>query len=251
MRSVFDQEEDEDIAEPATSREEGQDRELTISSTTLLAIFFGLVLVCGFFFALGYSLGRRSAPATAATDTTAAASTSRPIDSLAKPSAGEAGVTTTPATTDALPADGAADADGSATPQPETAAQPVVRPAITPAVSTPSPQPKPAITTKTTQPIQSTPTVKLALPETAPQPAAQQPAASAGAGIMVQIAAISNPADAKVLIDALKKHGFNAVPRHEPNDSLIHVQVGPFANRADAVAMRQKLLSDGYNAILK
>lgn len=249
MRSVFDEE--EDIAEPAVEPEQGQDRELTISSTTLLAIFFGLVLVCAFFFALGYSLGRRSAPPSIATDTTAAASTSHPNDAVAKPSAGETGATTTPATSDAQPADGAADSDGSATPQPETASQPEVKPATTPAPGTPVPQPKPAIVTRTVQPAQATPTVKPALPETAPQPVVQPVAATAGSGIMVQIAAVSNPADAKVLMDALKKHGFNAVPRHEPNDSLIHVQVGPFANRADAVAMRQKLLSNGYNAILK
>jgi len=68
---------------------------------------------------------------------------------------------------------------------------------------------------------------------------------------MVQIAAISNPADADVLARALEKRGYSVATRRVPNDSLIHVQVGPFTNRADAVAMRQKLLSDGYNAILK
>lgn len=249
MRTVFDEE--EDIAEPAEVREEGQDRELTISSTTLLAIFFGLVLVCGFFFALGYSLGRRSAPEAAGPDTTTAASAVRPADGIAKPSAGETGSGATSATSGAQPAESTADADGAATPQPETAAQPAVTPAVTTAGNTPAPQPKTATTVKAPQPKQSTPMVKPALPDAAPQPSAQSASATTGSGIMVQIAAISNPADAKVLIDALKKHGFNAVSRREPNDSLIHVQVGPFANRADAVAMRQKLLNDGYNAILK
>lgn len=247
MRTVFDEE--EDIAEPEIDREEGQDRELTISSTTLLAIFFGLVLVCGFFFALGYSLGRRSAPEAVTTETAANASAPHPADTIAKPSAGETGAAATPATSDAQPTDGTADADGSATPQTETTPQPVVKPAIIPAATTPAPQPKPAITTKMAQPVQSTPTVKPALPDTTTT--AQPAISAAGSGIMVQIAAISNPADAKVLIDALKKHGFNAVPRHEPNDSLIHVQVGPFTNRSDAIAMRQKLLNEGYNAILK
>lgn len=244
MRSVFDQDEEEEIAEPDPGREDGEDRELTISSTTLLAIFFGLVLVCGFFFALGYSLGRRSAPEAVAADASTAASTSHPGDSIAKPSASETGAAATPATSDAQPSDATPDADASPAPQTEATPQPQVKPAITPAANTPAPQPKPAVTEKTAQP---TPSVKPALPDAAPQPAVS----SSGSGIMVQIAAISNPADARVLIDALKKHGFNAVSRHEPNDSLIHVQVGPFANRADAVAMRQKLLNDGYNAILK
>jgi DedD protein len=68
---------------------------------------------------------------------------------------------------------------------------------------------------------------------------------------MVQIAAVSNPADADVLVNALRKRGYSATVRHQPGDSLMHVQVGPFSARTDAVAMRQKLLSDGYNAILK
>jgi DedD protein len=68
---------------------------------------------------------------------------------------------------------------------------------------------------------------------------------------MVQIAAVSNPADADVLINALHKRGYSVNARHEPADALIHVQIGPFSSRADAVAMRQKLLGDGYNAILK
>jgi cell division septation protein DedD len=68
---------------------------------------------------------------------------------------------------------------------------------------------------------------------------------------MVQIAAISNAADADVLVRALEKHGYSVTVRHAPTDTLMHVQVGPFANRADAIAMRQKLLADGYNAILK
>ena len=68
---------------------------------------------------------------------------------------------------------------------------------------------------------------------------------------MVQIAAISNPADADVLVGALQKRGYSVTARHVTSDALIHVQVGPFSNRADAIAMRQKLLGDGYNAILK
>ena len=34
------------------------DSEITLSATTLLGIFFGLVLVCGVFFGFGYSTGR-------------------------------------------------------------------------------------------------------------------------------------------------------------------------------------------------
>ena len=53
MRGAFDDREQE----PARTR---RDTELTLSSMTLLGIFFGLVLLCGLCFGLGYSLGRRN-----------------------------------------------------------------------------------------------------------------------------------------------------------------------------------------------
>jgi cell division septation protein DedD len=68
---------------------------------------------------------------------------------------------------------------------------------------------------------------------------------------MVQIAAVSRPEDATVLVSALKGLGYNASVRSEHTDKLFHVQVGPFATRDEAMAMRAKLINDGYNAILK
>lgn len=68
---------------------------------------------------------------------------------------------------------------------------------------------------------------------------------------MVQIAAVSRPQDADVLVSALRKLGYSASVRSETNDPLLHVQIGPFATRDAAKVMRAKLLSDGYNAILK
>src|SRR5436305_8686537 len=41
---------------------EQQDTEIILGTGKLLAIFFGLVAVCGTFFGLGYSLGRSSSP---------------------------------------------------------------------------------------------------------------------------------------------------------------------------------------------
>lgn len=40
-----------------------QDTEITLGTGKLLVLFFGLVVVCALFFALGYSLGRKSEPA--------------------------------------------------------------------------------------------------------------------------------------------------------------------------------------------
>jgi DedD protein len=68
---------------------------------------------------------------------------------------------------------------------------------------------------------------------------------------MVQIAAVSHPEDADVLVSALRKNGYAVAVHRDAADSLIHVQVGPFASRSDALVMRTKLLNDGYNAIVQ
>ena len=39
-----------------------EDTEITLGTGKLLVLFFGLVGVCALFFALGYSLGRKSEP---------------------------------------------------------------------------------------------------------------------------------------------------------------------------------------------
>ncbi len=81
-------------------------------------------------------------------------------------------------------------------------------------------------------------------------PPADAPPTATGQA-MVQIAAVSRPQDADVLVAALRQRGYGVVVRSEPQDNLLHVQVGPFANRMQATAIKQKLLSDGYNAIIK
>ena len=237
MRTTYEEDEEElEAADHESGRESG--RELNLSSTTLLAIFFGIVLICGLFFGFGYTLGRRAPSEAMTAEPVAVQAATAPIGSQPKPSAAQSGtapkVESTPAPEDPQPT---ADTSVSDTPQP------VPAPQVKPAAAT---QSQPAETVKTS------PQVKLAL-----TPASQivtpsgQPAASSTAQIMVQIAAVSNAADADVLVTALHKHGYTASARHEPKDALIHVQIGPFASKAEALAMRQKLQSDGYNAILK
>jgi cell division septation protein DedD len=68
---------------------------------------------------------------------------------------------------------------------------------------------------------------------------------------MVQVAAVRVPQDAQILVDALKKRGYTAAARNEPQDQLLHIQLGPFTSRSDAIAMRGRLLTDGYNAVIK
>ncbi len=56
MRTLFDTDEEEI---------EGKASEVTLSTASLLGIFFGLVLVCGVFFGFGYSMGRGTGAAQA------------------------------------------------------------------------------------------------------------------------------------------------------------------------------------------
>jgi DedD protein len=230
MRTLFDTDEDEI---------EGKPSEITLSTASLLGIFFGLVLVCGVFFGFGYSIGR-------GTGTTAQA---RPVPN---PTAGNS-----------------AEADEAATenapvraPAPQPAAkQQDDSEATAPAPITARPKavetPKEDVAQRTAAPVPAeTPaqlvTSKPAAGKVAPvyQPPMDAPPATAGQP-MVQIAAVSRPQDADVLVAALRQRGYGVVVRSEPQDHLLHVQVGPFANRTQATEIKQKLLSDGYNAIIK
>jgi len=214
--------------------EEGQhrnDTELTLSSTAVFGIFFGLVLLCGVFFGLGFAVGHRSgsqAPAAAPVQTVATPQTLPADLSRPKPSpTSQTASAQQPPSAVSLPVS----SDTNAT--------------VNPAPSGPAPGTAWA--------------VRPALPPGgAGQPQGALPSQSAGGaafvppgGLMVQIAAVTHPEDAEVLVAALQKRGYAVIARRAPVDGLIHVQTGPFTNRNDANEMRQKLLNDGYNAIVQ
>jgi DedD protein len=205
MRSLLDTEEDEDKAS-----------EITLSTASLLGIFFGLVLICGVFFGFGYSMGRGAGPSAQAStlegsETAAAENQPAPVPVPAEPKT--VAQQAAPAPVEEPPA--------------STASLKPVPPVIS----------KPAATREVPAPAAYVP------PVDAPPTAAGQP--------MVQIAAVARREDADVLVSALRQRGYGVVVRNEPQDNLLHVQVGPFANRMQAAAIKQKLLSDGYNAIIK
>ena len=62
-----------------------QDTEITLGTGKLLVLFFGLVGICALFFALGYSLGRKSEPAMT---TASAAVAPQPVPGATKASSG-------------------------------------------------------------------------------------------------------------------------------------------------------------------
>jgi DedD protein len=195
-----------------------EDTEITLGTGKILVLFFGLVAVCALFFALGYSLGRRSdVPALAASPTVRAASVSR----SATVKSGQ-GTSAQPAMTfykaveqkDASPQLTPASADaGSRTASAADAAK-----------------------------AQSEPAAGAADPVAAPPTN----------GYYVQVAAVTKSDDAEALVGALKKKQYPAfVATNSAVDKFSRVQVGPFADIKAAEAMRARLVSDGYNPILK
>src|SRR5216684_3828900 len=70
-----------------------QDTEITLGTGRMLAIFFAFVLVCAFFFAIGFSLGRRTTIAGAVNAVSGATGTPA---SIVRPSAAKNGAQPTP-----------------------------------------------------------------------------------------------------------------------------------------------------------
>jgi DedD protein len=211
-----------DLYEPAE-----QDREISLSTTTILGIFFALALLCAVFFGFGYSMGRKSAQSVASPGEV----TTRSENSGSKPAPGSpaspvAGRQSADATQSAiLPLD---------SPNPQTQDSPQILSPVRsprsdiPAEATPRPASKPGGIIP----------VAVALPST-------------GSSV-VQVAAMSHQEDADVVAVDLKRRGYTVAIRREPQDKLFHVQIGPFGNKKEADAMRQRLQTDGYNnAIVK
>ena len=203
-----------------------QDRELTLSTTAILGIFFGLVLLCGLFFAFGYNMGsHHNAPTADSTDSSTSTSSSAPAASFNsfKPAAGSpAGSTSSSGTT--YPA---------------------------PASSAPAAQPTPASTTRSAEPAPTQHAPIIVVDHSTPPPT---PAPSAATGtFVVQVAAVSptHQEDADMIVSDLHAKGYTVAAHTSPADQLIHIQLGPFSNRPAAEAMRQRLQTDGYNAFIK
>jgi cell division septation protein DedD len=216
-----------------------EEREVTLNTGTVLALFFTLALICAVFFGFGYSMGKKSA---AEAPVAAVAPASGPTDS---------GNDTGSASSDN---------DAASKSTAGSAAQPVPAYVPTPGGSKSKPAAGTSEATTSQAARETTATVKQSTPaapvvRSAPQPTPQVVAPTSGpaaaGSTFVQIAAVSHAEDASVLVSALQRRGYHVLTRNEATDKLIHVQIGPFADRKAAEAMRQKLLGDGYNAFLK
>ena len=204
-----------------------RDREVTLGPFMLTMLGCFLFALCGLCFVFGYAVGHSNAESSTAISVPPHAPIimSQPGNSQSKPSPGQGG-----AQPHSAPLGGTDTAE------------------IDPATAAAEAPPSGAIT----QPDPAVHTVAATQPGAAQSAGAVQPALSAQvAAIMVQIAAVTHPEDADVLVGALRKRGYAVSARRDPTDGLLHVEIGPFTNRNEAYAMRQKLLNDGYNAIVQ
>jgi DedD protein len=210
-----------------------EDTEITLGTGKLLGLFFGLVIVCAVFFALGYTLGRKSDSGLSTTTTLA----SLPASSGAKP--GNSG--------------GAASNAAPSTPMTfyKAVEQPSANPQLTPTsavAGTSEVQPAAGQTNDSSAASSTGKSPQGAQPDNPPDPMAAIPAT----GYFVQVAAVSKQDDAGALVDALKKKQYPAfVAANSATDKLFRVQVGPFGDIKEAETMRTRLINDGYNPILK
>ena len=218
-----------------------RERELTLSTGAILAIFLGLVLLCAIFFGFGYNVGRKStsvsnAPLPAATnEADPASSDSSTFDNFKPPTSSSSSTSSSTAKPEA--------STPAVTKNPS--ANTAETPSVTVPVHTPS-APTPATARPGVPPAVNPSALAHALQSSAP-------ATTPGGSFVVQIAAISgtHKDDADLLVNALHSKGYQVSERTVAQDKLIHVQVGPFATKADAEAMRERLIVDGYNAIVK
>ncbi len=201
-----------------------QDTEITLGTGKLLVLFFGLVGVCALFFALGYSLGRKSEPVI---PTTSAAVAPQTAPGTGKASSGAAAA---PAMSFYKSVE-QKDPNPQLTPPADVKTDTTAAPANAAGSGNANPNATPAQT-----------------PAAAPDPATTLPTS----GYFVQVAAVSKQEDADSLVDALKKKEYPAfVAAPVATDKLLRVQLGPFTEIKDAEAMRARLIADGYSPILK
>jgi DedD protein len=211
------------------------DREITLGTTMILAIFFALAVFAAVFFGFGYSMGSKRAAAVPISGDPAMAVQSGA--STAKPGAGNASNGSAPtAASDNEPKQASAAAGSTSAAAGSTSAAPASTSAE--AASTSSSALQRIVSTVHSQAV-----AQGASPAEPALPIAQQP--------VVQIAAVSHQQDADLLVSTLKRRGYNVTIHTDPHDKLLHVQVGPFTTRPEAQAMRQRLIGDGFNAIVK
>lgn len=193
--------------------------ELVLGNRQLLSGFFIVVLLFGVAFAMGYIVGRNSAPSAKLQAEAAAASGPQSPD--ARPEPASPAPAQPPAVSADQPPQPGADLT-SATPPSEVPPQPATQPAQTP-----------------TQPASAPPAL-------AELPAAADPSP----GSFWQVIATANRTSAEALLQSLRDKGFPVTLSPGPNN-LVRVLVGPYTDTQAMGRAKTQLEDAGFHPVRK
>lgn len=200
------------------------------STGTILAVFFAASLISAVFFGLGYSFG--------------GGGTAKPALGMALSGTGSA--QDAAVRSESTPSDRAKMMENMSAKR--TAATVATVPVRTKDSATSA-----AVTLATVSAIKATHAA--VIPANATRPAvagARHSAAEAHAThYMVQVGAIGDRRDARLLVSKLRKKGFHAGIYPGKHDKYLHVQIGPYATMQQAQTVRHRVAVSGYHAILK
>ncbi len=252
---------------PAERRSEQAERprrgkpayQLEVGTKTVLAGLLALAVVCGMFFAFGYTIGKHAIPAnftlgSAPPVKTSTASQPNGVEAPNPAQLGAAESDQTPNTLSPPPVAAASQTTPAGAPPaalPGTAPAPAnpaagggaVAASNPPAASAGAPPPPAATANPAPQPPTATPGI---------QPTDEKQLAAGGVYLVQVFAGMLD--DAQSLARALQNRGYPAnVVTPVPNqaDQLYRVEVGPYMTRPEAEAMRSRLTADGYQAVIK
>lgn len=235
---------------PALERMEAEDRHgrggrppsrsLELGTRGVLVLFFALAVLCGLFFAFGYTLGRHAVPTTFQLGATPPANSARQSP---------APLPTTPAGVQPPNPSELGAAESNQTPT-----------TLVPSTTSPGTQGQPAAGTAAPAATSASPTPAgpTAVTTAAAAPGGNASPTDANAGkpgsgpFHVQVFA-GKKADAESLASALQQRGYpvEVVPPGPGETDLYRVEVGPYLTVDEARAMRSRLTADGYQAIVK
>jgi DedD protein len=192
--------------------------EVVLENRQVLTIFFAVVVLCGVFFGLGYTVGKNTVGYIP------------PVEASQGPASGKKS---------AMQPVSGSEAKQEALPQPS---QLTYDKSLDEKATVAKLEPAPAAATSA------------AIQPAAVQPAAAAPPAAtvpAEGRITLQIAALSKKDDADSLLGLLTRKGIRAHLVSTSADKLYRVQVGPFATMKDADEMKSRLEQEGFKPIKK
>lgn len=208
-------------------RSEDGEFELILGNKQLLSVFFIVVVLLGVFFTMGYIVGKNSLP-----PEVAGRGSPVVIDPTGSGKKEPAGLVVDPVRPSAL--------DPRPTPTPEPA--PVATREPTPP---PSREPTPSPTRVPTPTPKPTPAPTPPPPAQAKNPALTTSGEPAAGQTFLQVVASTRP-DCEIIVDVLKRKGFQAVIAPGPSEKLYRVLVGPLPDAATLSKTRSDLEAAGF-----